>query len=98
MLRNTFYGESFEGQLNAQILNERRTSGQLNVESPYTIKQDIQHYNAFGNLGYVKFNKELQSLGSLYDVSYSKLIPNLVTGHSKQMKQECQLNFLYASF
>ncbi|MBK6860729.1 MAG: TonB-dependent receptor [Saprospiraceae bacterium] len=73
LIRNTFYSESFEGQLNAQVLNERRTSGQLNVESPYTIKQDIQHYNAFGNLGYVKFNKELQSLGSLYDVSYSQI-------------------------
>ena len=73
LLRNTFYSESFEGQLNAQVLNERRTSGQLNVESPYTIQQNIQHYNAFGNLGYVKFNKELQSLGSIYDVSYSQI-------------------------
>lgn len=72
MIRNTFLGHTWEGQLNGQAIYEKRNAGQFNVENPYLIAQEISHLNLFGKLGYVKFNNELQSAGSIYDISYSK--------------------------
>lgn len=73
LIRNTFFSNTFEGQLNAQAIVEKRKSGQFSAENPYLISQEISHVNLFGNLGYVNFKKELQNAGSIYDVSYSKI-------------------------
>ncbi|MGB3227773.1 MAG: TonB-dependent receptor [Saprospiraceae bacterium] len=73
MFRNTFYSHTFEGQINAQALVEKRKAGQIKTDNPYLIDQEISHINLFGNLGYVNFKKELQNMGSIYDFSYSKI-------------------------
>lgn len=73
LIRNTFFSNTWEGQLNGQAIFETRKSGQINTESPYLISQEISHANLFGNLGYVNFEKELQNAGSIYDLSYSKI-------------------------
>ncbi|HEX5625479.1 MAG TPA: TonB-dependent receptor, partial [Saprospiraceae bacterium] len=71
MFRNTFFGDRFEGQLNGQALFEKRKAGQINAENPYRIDQEISHFSLYGNLGYVDFEKEGQTAGSLYDLSRS---------------------------
>jgi outer membrane receptor for ferrienterochelin and colicin len=73
MIRNTFFSNTWEGQLNAQMIYEKRNGGQLTPENPYLIHQEITHMNLSGNLGYVNFNKELQNAGSIYDIAYSKI-------------------------
>ena len=73
LIRNTFFSNTWEGQLNAQGIFETRKSGQIISENPYLISQEITHANLFGNLGYVNFKKELQNAGSIYDLSYSKI-------------------------
>ncbi len=73
MIRNTFFSNTWEGQLNAQGTIEKRKSGQLISESPYLIDQEISHLNLSGNLGFVDFRQELQNAGSIYDLSYSKI-------------------------
>lgn len=72
--RNIFFGESWEGQVNIQALYNTRDGGQTSGKEEYQFYQNITHYNANGNLGYVGFNNTDQSTGSIYDLSYSKLI------------------------
>lgn len=73
LIRNTFFSNTWEGQLNAQAIFEKRSSGQTGIENAYLIDQEISHLNLFGNLGYVNFDKEFQNAGSIYDVSYSSI-------------------------
>lgn len=73
MVRNIFFGDKFEGQVNAQIVYEDRSGGQLYRDNAYDISQDTRHYNLSGNLGFVGFEKEFQSTGSIYNLSRSEI-------------------------
>jgi outer membrane receptor for ferrienterochelin and colicins len=91
LIRNTFFSNTWEGQLNVQGTYEKRNSGQLINESPYKINQEISHFNLFGNLGYVNFKQELQNTGSIYDLSYSKI--NSFFGTNKYDAEEKRVFF-----
>lgn len=73
MIRNIFFGHKMEGQINAQIVYEDRSGGQLFKDNAYDISQNIRHYNLSGNLGYVDFENEFQNIGSIYNLSRSEI-------------------------
>lgn len=73
LLRNTFYGHRWEGQANVQFIADQKTAGQTSGTDAYIVHQQINHINAFGNLGYVGFKDKSKSFGSVWDLSFSNL-------------------------
>ncbi len=71
--RNTLYGSTWEGQLNAQAFYDRRDGGQIRKENPYMIDQLAKGVNLFGNLGFVGFEQANRTLGSTYDIHVSQI-------------------------
>ncbi|MBK9107757.1 MAG: TonB-dependent receptor [Saprospiraceae bacterium] len=91
ILRNIFFSETFEGQVNAQALYEKKSSGQLIQDNPYVIRQELQYFNLFGNLGYVGFSNPNDNTGSIYDVAYAKI--QSVYGNRKFEATEKNIHF-----
>ncbi|MBK8955375.1 MAG: TonB-dependent receptor [Saprospiraceae bacterium] len=73
LIRNIFFSETVEGQVNAQALYEKKTSGQLIENNPYLIQQELSYFNLFGNVGYVGFSDPNDNTGSIYDIAYTKI-------------------------
>ncbi len=71
--RNIFQYEKWEGQFNIQALSDRRTGGQLTKENPYLSEQEIGHFNASANLGFLGLSSPGTTLGSIWDFSASDL-------------------------
>ncbi len=95
LFRNTLFGQRFEGQVNGQALYEERTGGQLVKESAYRIHQKLEHFNLFGNLGYVGFSNPDQNSGSIYDLSYSSISGDYGDRHFKADEKRGLLKLLY---
>jgi len=73
LIRNILFGQTLEGQINGQIIYEKKDAGQINVDAPYRIQQEIQHLDLNGNLGYVGFEDPENSLGSIYNFEHSTI-------------------------
>ena len=95
LFRNILFGHRIEGQINGQVLYEERNSGQIQTDNPYLIKQKIQHFNLFGNLGYVGFKNENQSTGSIYNLSHSRVDANYGNTFYKADESRASVEFLY---
>ncbi len=91
LFKNILFGHVFEGQINGQALYEERNSGQIQSDNPYVIKQKVHHFNLFGNLGYVRFDKENQSAGSIYDISHSRI--DAIYGNQAYKANETRASF-----
>ncbi|MCC6753229.1 MAG: TonB-dependent receptor [Saprospiraceae bacterium] len=95
LFRNTLLGHRFEGQVNAHALYEERTGGQLANEAAYRIRQKLEHFNLFGNLGYVGFGNPDQNSGSIYDLSYSSISGEYGDRHFQSEEKRAFLKLLY---
>lgn len=88
MIRNTFFGTEWEGQLNVQALHNTRSGGETNDEGIYNFQQTITHTNLSGNLGYVGFDNSSKNTGSIYDLSFSELYGTFGDQHKFSNKEK----------
>ncbi|NOT36636.1 MAG: TonB-dependent receptor [Saprospiraceae bacterium] len=97
MIKNTFFGTSWEGMVNAQALHNTRSGGEVNDQGKYSFQQTITHTNLSGNLGYVGFENPSQSTGSIYDLAFSELYGSFGTEHQFSNKEKRGLiQFIYS--
>jgi len=85
--RNTFQSENWEGQFNIQALTDRRTGGQLTEENPYLSNQEIGHFNASANLGFLGMKNPGTTIGSIWDFSTSELKGTYGRNYSLQARE-----------
>ena len=71
--RNTLLGTKFEGHLQFQAFGDKKEGGAISSEKNYRTDINTHFAGLSGNLGYVGFEKKTRTLGSIWDLSYSKI-------------------------
>lgn len=93
LIRNTLFGKTLEGQINGQFVYEKKESGQLKQDAPYRLIQEVQYAGLSGNLGYVGFNDPDNSIGSIYNLSHTKIDARFGSHHL--MANESNAHFIW---
>ncbi len=104
--RNYWVADNFSTQLNVQVLDDERRSGQTTAfddvadlpGSVYKIDQSNRRVDVFGKFGYVGFMKPETSVGFIYGGSVHDMKNNFGNTRYNGQQRNFYANLLYASF
>ncbi len=104
--RNYYVEENFSTQINVQVLNDERQSGQLAtfngtpdpLNPAYRINQQNRRVDVFGKFGYVGFSKPETSVGLIYAGSVHDMKNVFGNTRYNGKQQNLYTNLIYASF
>ncbi|MCC6724267.1 MAG: TonB-dependent receptor [Saprospiraceae bacterium] len=105
--RNYWVDDNFSTQLNVQVLDDERHSGQMTAfdgvpdlpgTGVYEIKQSNRRVDVFGKFGFVGFVKPETSVGFIYGGSLHDMKNNFGSTRYNGQQKNFYANLLYASF